>query len=219
LGQIVGYAIDASGIKVPVIWSASKPSEVTVLQSYISGDGCVAASINDSGQVVGTSTESLSQVTAVYWSSPTAKPSALAGQTRGEGSLITNGGYIFGYDLSISDVYWTSPTASESKFTGALPNLGGINDSGTLVGGISETFGRARPQIGGNEDFPFLYTTKTGFVNLNNQLDAASKAEAWTFFPTAIGKNGVIASFGYQKANKSANGWSLVILVPDTTTK
>ncbi len=219
-GQIVGYATNASGVHIPVLWNASKPSEVTVLQSYISGDGCIAASINDSGQIVGTSTESLSQTTAVYWSSPTAKPIPLAGQTRGQGSFITNAGLIFGVDLAAnSDVYWSSPSASEANLAVTDANYGGINDSGDLVGGVFERFGRARPQIGGNEDYPFIDTPKAGFVNLNNQLDSTSKAAAWTFFPTAIGKSGVIASYGYQPANKKATGWSLVILVPTVLAK
>jgi probable HAF family extracellular repeat protein len=130
VGQVIGQS--TTGDRRAIIWSGGTRTELGTL----GGVKSVANNINDSGQVVGYSTNSTGLSRATLWNSATATDLGTFGSfTESVANDINNSGQIVGrsYDASgqSKGVLWQGGTASDTGllYASAINNLGQIAGS------------------------------------------------------------------------------------------
>ncbi len=148
-GQIVGYAFNAAGTRVPVYWSS--PSASPIALAVPSGAASVTvAGIDNLGHIAGTSLTAADiysgPTTPLYWSSPTATPTVLPlpkGTVRGVVFGLSGNGTIVGsasttYPQSHA-VVWKNQQVEDLTDTlpadsPILPEWGqAVNDQGQIL--------------------------------------------------------------------------------------
>ncbi|MEG3844050.1 DUF3466 family protein [Microcoleus sp. herbarium14] len=152
-GQVVGYSGLVFGVTHAFLWENGKMTDLGTLPGY---NGSTAYDINDSGQAVGASANSITQQErATLWSNGTKtdlgtlggnKSAAVdinnKGQVVGFGNTTGNGGLAHGFiweDGKMADV--NSLIAADSGWF--VQQINGINDLGQLVGqGINSATGK-----------------------------------------------------------------------------
>ncbi len=177
-GNIVGNSLNSSFMVN--IGSLTNPAT-------ISGAASVTA-INDQNQIVGSMAVQQGHTSPAYWSSATASPTGMADVafSFNSATAINPSGQIIGIDGETAD-FWASATGAEVDL--GFGRVGGINASGTVVG--------AQQMQGVSGFLAFIYSAKTGVVNLNTLLDSASVTAGWTLTnATVISDSGVIYGIG-----------------------
>jgi len=145
-GDIVGWSNGATGSYKATYWSSTTPSAPTLLQSLGGSVNSVANQINNSGQIVGDSGNSITNGsrTGVVWSSSSNSPSQLQSGSIGWGN--NNSGQIVGSSgtermngeyawNSGTPGFWNQANATKTSLSSSGESQAwGINDLGTVVG-------------------------------------------------------------------------------------
>jgi hypothetical protein len=141
LGQVAGYELSQSNLRVPLIWTGGVPSKLDIPTGYRLTE---MRSINDAGQVLGEAIEIATQASVgVRWTKGV--PEIItAGSAACEGLLMTSvinmnaAGHVLGETEGGScHLLWVFVDGAIQTFptpaTGAL-TLVGINDAGHILG-------------------------------------------------------------------------------------
>ncbi|MEG4442731.1 DUF3466 family protein [Microcoleus sp. AT9_B5] len=212
-GQVVGYSGLVFGITHAFQWENGKMIDLGTLPGF---NGSTAYDINDSGQAVGLSANTLTkQEHATLWSNGQItdlgtlggnKSAAVAinnkGQVAGFGNTTGDGGLAHGFiweDGKMADLNSLIP-ADSGWF---LQQVSGINDRGQIVGqGINSSTGKSHafllnPMCGSSQRNPLLPDNfEDGWHSFNNVAN-----RLWFDPPTAAG-------FTFKIGDAATNGAS-----------
>lgn len=232
--MIVGFGTDATNYSLPIKWHARQPSALPTL----GGPGGRAASVNDAGDIVGTSNDPLDFDIATLWRNGQAIDlGALPWpQRRSHAVSINNRGDIAGGSMAegvptvslLHLVRWPGGGPIENLWpianyliAGTYPLPLGINDAGMIAGTRGGTTPpnvfpqRAFTWAGAFEDLPSLTGQIGGTLasSINRTGDVAGSSETASYHTHAVvWKNGTPIDLG---ALPNFNDFSTALAIAD----
>ena len=160
LGQVVGWSTMATSNGSAVLWSNNA---IIDLGTFSGGDASRAAAINDHGVIVGNAVTASGETHAALFS-PTAAAQDLGtlGGPRSMANGVNNLGVIVGTSYTADTLFdgelyyehaatWNSSGITDQGSAGNFSSGSAINDSGLIVGNVSQGF-YAAPVVSWNSN-------------------------------------------------------------------